>query len=301
MPIYIASDHGRPNAYLAIGPEGRWDCYGEHRLFAVFQEILLRRGVSLVHACGFDWNGHGVVLCGRGSVGKTSVALTTYSEPRLRLLGDDIVLMHESGELLGFPAPLSVYVYHHALFPPAVRAHLRAAKTRNRVLGPLEAFPVTRPLGRGLRRWLVARGGRIGFAAAKVRANFQRIHLREVLRADQRIDRTRVELALYLSRSGDEWLVDHLQPDAARSLYLATTYHELGLDLPLKHYSLSGAIDLPRHWRRASEVSERFLGSARQLLKIAVPSAAHPHEVQAFVLETIKERLGDERAGQFTR
>lgn len=199
--------------------------------------------------------------------------------------------MHESGRLLSYPEPLSVYPYHHALLPAAVQTKLRARKLQNRVLGPLGDFPVTGALGRAAQRRLVARGGRIGTAAARVRANFQRVHRREIFPADQLVDHTQVELGLYLSRGGDRWIVSELERDTARSLYLATTYEELGLDRRLALYSIDEVIDLPGHWQRVSEVSERFLGSTDQRLKIAVPSGAQPYEVQEFVLQTIMERL----------
>jgi hypothetical protein len=293
VPIRVSSEDDKPGAYVVVDPTGRWDCYGaNHHLFAVFQEILLRRRVSLVHACGLGWDGHGVVLCGRGGVGKSSVAFATHSEPRLQLLSDDIILMRETGELLSFPGPLSVYPYHHDLLPGAVQAKLRAGKARSRVLGPLESLALTRSLGHAARRLLVARGGRIGVAAAKVRANYERVPRRTIFPAENLIDRAQIELGLYLSRGGDRWSVKDLQLDRARSLYLATTYEELELSRPLALYAINGAINLPCHWRRASEVSERFLGSAGQLLKISVPSGALPQEVQEFVLQTIIKQVG---------
>jgi hypothetical protein len=292
IPIYVSSQDDRPAAYLAMDSGGRWDCYGDkHHLLAVFQEILLGRGVSLLHACGLDWNGRGVVLCGRGGAGKSSVAFATYSKPRLRLLSDDIVLLCENGELLSYPTPLSVYPYHHALFPERVQTKLRARKAQNRLLGPLADFPVTGAVGRAGQRWLVARGGRIGIAAAMLRANYQRVYSREIMPADQLSDRSEVALAVYLSR-GREWVVKDLDLDTARSLYLATTYEELKLGPRVTLYSINGAIDLSQHWRRVSEVSERFLGAAGQLVKITVPSGARPFEVQDFVVQTILERLG---------
>lgn len=200
--------------------------------------------------------------------------------------------MHESGQLFSYPAPLSVYPYHHALFPAPVRDKLRARKLQNRILGPLGRFPLTGALGRAAQRKLVARGGSLGVAAEMVRANFQLVHSTEIVPADRLIDNTQVKLGLYLSRGGVKWSVDDVGLDTARSLYLATTYEELGLNRSLALYSINRVVDLPRHWQRASHVSERFLGSADQLLTIAVPSSAQPYEVQKFVLQTIVDRLG---------
>lgn len=291
VAIYAASDGRRPDSYLAV-EGGTWDCYGPApRLLAVFQELLLGRGVSLAHACGLDWDGHGVILCGRGGVGKSSVAFAAFGDPRLRLLSDDVVLMREDGRLLSFPAPLSVYPYHYALLPSALRRELRGRKAQSGVLGPLGRLPVSGSLGRAARRRLIAHGGRLGAAAAAVRGGHQRIHARELFPADRLVGSVAVEVALYLTR-GTDWRVDELEPAEARSLLLATTYEELRLDAALAAYAVSGAVDLPRHWQLASEVTERFLGSARRPARIAVPRDAPPHEVQDFVLRAIEERVG---------
>lgn len=78
---------------------------------------LLQSGATLVHGAGVERGGRAVLFPSWGGVGKTAIAKRFVSGLGWKLLGDDLVSLHESGQCVAFPKPMVLYPYHRSVFP----------------------------------------------------------------------------------------------------------------------------------------------------------------------------------------
>jgi hypothetical protein len=293
-PVREYSEVDSPTAYIRVRADDSWDCFGEgHDLLAIFQTFLVRRGATFMHAAGLVVNGRGVVVCGRGGIGKSALSFATFSDDRLQLLSDDKLVATADGRAFRFPVPHAVYAYHHDLLPLDVRARFQNSKTQSRILGPLYENPITRPVGRAAKRWLVTKGGVVGVQAARVRPHYVQVHSNEMFPPDKLVETAQIDLFVFLQREGSAPQVAPLSVDDARSLLLSATYLELGLDRPLELYAQASAVDLFKMWKGAGEAANAFLAACPQRLHVTIPRTLRPAELQSWLLDLLVKRLDD--------
>lgn len=82
------------------------------------QFLLEKRSQTFVHGAGVAVDGtDGYLLLAFGGIGKTCFVANALKKDRVTLLGDDLVILGENGELFSYPRPFCLYPYHRVLFP----------------------------------------------------------------------------------------------------------------------------------------------------------------------------------------
>lgn len=69
---------------------------------------LERRGLTRVHGVGIESEGRGALLLAPSGGGKSTIARALRRHTRVRVLGDDLVLLDARGRMLPFPTPLGL-------------------------------------------------------------------------------------------------------------------------------------------------------------------------------------------------
>lgn len=279
-----------PAPHVRVTEAGRWECSGSgHEPLLVLQHHLLDCDASLVHACALEFCGRGVVVCGSSRTGKTVVALSALTDPRVRLLSDDLCILRADGRVLSMPAPLAVYPLHLALIPAARRAQLRSFERVRRVLRALLTLPSLRPLARRLRdRWAGGQGA--GYARVRlVHTDYLLIPPRRLFHPQELVEAAQAGLVVVLDPDATPWQVEVLSREHARSLLLFITYQNGEMASAAGMYARMGALDQSRHYARAQGVIERALSSGVRALRVGVPRQAEPERLQAFLLDLIEK------------
>ena len=304
--VWFSSAEDAPPDAAALQPDSRteqgngfvrrfgdgWECWGPgHNFYALFQDLLLRRGASLVHGGSLAYDERGVLLFACGGVGKSSIAFGIYERDDVRLLGDDITLVRSGGELLAFPTPFAIYPYHQPLLPSAVKESLGGRRNAQRVAAIVDSVPFGRRLGRFVRRRLLAGGSR---RARAIRPGYVSIPARELFPPERRAVHANAEIVAFLSREGEEFAVRPMQVREAANAFTAVSYSELHLDESLNAYALASAVDLAEHRRLAAEVATHFVSRAASLVRVSIPPATSAKAVQRFVLDFLPGALSTE-------
>ncbi len=74
---------------------------------------LYPQTISLVHAAGISYNGHGFLISGSGGSGKTTTALKLlFKHHNFRYITDDISFINNYGEIIFYPRKLMIYPYN---------------------------------------------------------------------------------------------------------------------------------------------------------------------------------------------
>jgi hypothetical protein len=278
------------NSSLLSLTTGGWECWGDgHHFYALFQDLLVGRGASLVHGASLAVEGRGALLFARGGVGKSSVVFGSRGRTTARFLGDDITVVTTDGRLLAFPTPFAIYPYHHDLLPPEIKKRLEGRRRAQRIAAHLDKVPLGHSVGRWARRKLMARGSR---RARSIRPGYISIPARELFPSGERVSEAPADLVAYLAPTDRSAFssVAITREDAAGAMQ-AVTYTELHLDAPLNAYTLASALDLRRHRRDTGSVLSQFLENVRTVIRIDVPRKATPREVQDFVWGVLDGRL----------
>ena len=100
------------------------------------QQMLLGKGLSLVHSAGLSLGGKGFVFPAFGGAGKTMLIAALRHDPDFRFFGDDFVAVDGTGRIYSYPSDLSIYEQHLELFPElsgSVYGRYFAERERRRV------------------------------------------------------------------------------------------------------------------------------------------------------------------------
>lgn len=291
--VPVPGDRFEPpsEAYVEIGSDGRWVCYGpDHNLVPLLAQRLLDLDCLLVFAAAVEIDGVGTLVHGDAGAGKTVVFLAAATDPGVRALSDEAAIVAAGGRLLAFPTPVALHPRHFPLLggePPA--AVLSRASQRRLVEAALR-LPGGRTMGRALKRHLVRRGGRLADFATGVHGIGVDVSPAELLQPSQLIPSSRTGGVVRLQR-GDRWKNEMVGPEAAAAALLADSYAEGDLHHDLLRYARAGVIDLPAHWGRAGSLARRLVEDCVRL-HVTVPADAAVEEVQAFVTEAVRTAVG---------
>lgn len=85
-------------------------------LLIMIQILLLKNGYSLIHAAAVEKDGNALIMPSWGGVGKTA-SVAKLVKKGYKLLGDDLNIVSNTGEVYGFPKKFVLYFYHKDLFP----------------------------------------------------------------------------------------------------------------------------------------------------------------------------------------
>ncbi len=95
--------------------ETRQEC--DEWFMILLQAMLLRSGLSMIHAAAVCKEDTALLMPSWGGVGKTACVTRLIKEHGWKLLGDDIVLISADAEVMGLPKHFVIYPYHRPLFP----------------------------------------------------------------------------------------------------------------------------------------------------------------------------------------
>ncbi len=73
--------------------------------------VLLKKGVISVHAAAFSKHDNAVVFAGRGGAHKTTIAMDMIRREGYRFLGDDRVLLDDTGRVYAFPTFVDLFTF----------------------------------------------------------------------------------------------------------------------------------------------------------------------------------------------
>jgi hypothetical protein len=82
----------------------------------LIQLVLLQRGQTFVHSAGVTVNGKACVFPAFGGIGKTLIVSHLLRHPQVKLLGDDLVVLHQDGSATSYARPFCFYEYHRSAF-----------------------------------------------------------------------------------------------------------------------------------------------------------------------------------------
>jgi hypothetical protein len=109
--------------------------------------VLLQSGATLIHGAGVERGGRAALFPSWGGVGKTAIAKHFVGELGWKLLGDDLVILDESGECVAFPKPMVLYPYHRRVFPEVFESGAGP-------VAPTSAIRALSRLGKAIKPWL---------------------------------------------------------------------------------------------------------------------------------------------------
>jgi hypothetical protein len=100
--------------------------------------IAVTHGAAMIHACTFEYAGHGIAMPASGGVGKTSTMAKLMQMDEVAFMGDDWAFLADDGQLLGYAKPMFIKPHHAPIYP-----HLFAGK-RKPLVPPTLSKPVSR-------------------------------------------------------------------------------------------------------------------------------------------------------------
>ena len=83
----------------------------------ILQFLFKQRNLTFVHAAGITIENKGILLPAFGGIGKTAFMSEAVKDERVKMLGDDLVLLDDRGYLHPYLRPFCLYSYHRTLFP----------------------------------------------------------------------------------------------------------------------------------------------------------------------------------------
>ena len=96
--------------------DGNFIIFADYSNFLInlfIQILIVEQGYTMIHAAGFK-SSFGLIhiITGAGGIGKTSIATHAVINKKLKILGDDILIISNDGECLSFPREFVLKIYH---------------------------------------------------------------------------------------------------------------------------------------------------------------------------------------------
>ncbi len=263
-------------------------------LLGLLQQLLLRRGISLAHAAAVkDLGGNVLVLAGAGGVGKTALAGFLVKEKGYKLLGDDMVLLTDSGECLAFHRPFTLKEYHQSVYPEVFARRKRMGWQRRFLRSVIWQVYSNAPF-RGVLDRVLRSGGlynRIAFIPFIRRDYVDIVPVNEIFSAELLASRGPVARTLFLARSSaPEFSLEERDGIWMASRMFAVLYQELaGELLHLLGISALGLEDQGASFGRCRAILEKAVSGTPCFL-LRIPQKATPEElIRAFERLVLKQ------------
>jgi len=96
--------------------DGNFKIFADYSNFLInlfIQILIVKQGYTMIHASGFKSSSGLIhIIAGAGGVGKTSIVSHAAINKKLKILGDDILIISNEGECLAFPREFVLKTYH---------------------------------------------------------------------------------------------------------------------------------------------------------------------------------------------
>lgn len=84
----------------------------------LLEMLFVKQGITFVHGASVAVNqDEGKLILAFGGIGKTCFIANAAKKEKVTILGDDLILVSDNGELFSYPRPFCLYEYHKDLFP----------------------------------------------------------------------------------------------------------------------------------------------------------------------------------------
>lgn len=269
-------DPDPPRSFVAVDSAGRWHLAGpDHDGRLPVQDVLLRRGATLLHGTAVAVAGRGVLVLGPPGSGKTVVAVAVLAQPGWRLVADDVVVATAAGELLATEAPLAIYPEHIAVLPPGTGVRPGAKRAWRAV----RDTPLIGPAARTVKRWAGRRGGRLGGRVRRFEARYRSVAPAELFPPERRAAGAPLAAVLVLDPAAKPWALTEAGSQRSAAVLVAEAYADGGMHDQLARYGRAGVVDVAAHWGAAAEVLNAVAGVASRHAALGVPRRAQPAEL----------------------
>ena len=108
----------------------------------ILQFLFKQRNLTFVHGAGISVDDKGILLVSFGGVGKTAFISEAAKDRRVKILGDDLILVDDKGYLYPYLRPFCLYPYHEGLFPEYFkknRVRYKKLNMTNRIIRKIKA------------------------------------------------------------------------------------------------------------------------------------------------------------------
>ncbi len=274
-----------PSRY-AVAREGRgYALYADYPCFLInlyIQLLIAPQGYSMVHAAAYESSRGVQLLAGAGGVGKTAVLGYAVRERGARFLGDDIVIVSETGRCLAFPRAFVLKSYHREGYAATFD---RLNLPRWNLYGLKRLLVENAPFV-GIAKSLLRRSGLYYAVADRLRPQpFLATVRPEVLFGQERLATSgEIRRIAYLDRvEGGEFALQEIDPAVLVNRLYAVIHYEWK-DF-LAHLASLGALDvadLPAYCEQAARAL-RGAVAGKETVRVAIPADAGPERLAEFL------------------
>jgi hypothetical protein len=263
-----------PPFELAVKPaEGGLDiwCGPKRKFFSLpFMAHLaaLASGGTLIHSAGLEVDGRAILVAGFGGVGKTAFVAKGLAAPGVKLLGDDLLAVDDSGLINGYLRPFAIYPYHQPLFD------------LTGLVSPFAFNPLTSLPMKALYRMGNYLGQKFDWKywrlpTKMVQAGYLRIPPQELFSMDKMaLGPVPLKAVYILSRSDaiDKLEVREIAPNSAANFMAAVMFHELHrFARPLIAWQIFRGQSMSEYFAQIENTLEAMLSQADGVYSVRLP------------------------------
>jgi len=271
-----------------------FDVYADTPLMLInmlIQLLIVPRGMTMVHAAAVaDRDNNVTLLPGPGGVGKTAVLGALVQDHGYRLLGDDVVLISETGECLCFPRSFVLKAYHESVYPELfdrldITSAQRARKSRPRPMKSILNFAADNIPFKGMLRWTMRRAGLLAnvqqaLAAPRSEPYLAAVPVEDVLGPDCVVERGMISRLIFMERfDGSSFEHKTMSREAMTSRLFSIIHHEwVG---HMRHFWTLGSLeiaDLPRYFEDIEQITINAIRHSA-CMRMFIPNNASPEQL----------------------
>jgi len=272
--------------YAVVRSERGYTLYADYASFLInlyVQLLIAPQGYTMVHGAAYESSAGGVnLLAGAGGIGKTAVLGYAVRERGLRHLGDDVVIVGQTGRCLAFPRAFVLKSYHREGYAETFQ---RLKLRRHNFYGLKRIFIENAPFMGLAKRWL-RRSGIYYTVADWLRPQpfLATVSPEDLFGRDSMASSGELRRIAYLDRvEGGRFAKQEIRPEALVNRLFAVIHYEWK-DF-LTHLVSLGAldiVDLPSYCEQVNGALRRAV-AGREIMQLCVPVEATPPQLIDFL------------------
>jgi hypothetical protein len=218
-----------------------WELYGNgYDFYLILEDLLITQGASFVHGAAIEYKGNEFLFWGHGGVGKTIIALAALRNSHMRILADDVAIIHKDGKILSFHKSLAIYPYHLPLLGEKAEQYKHLLKVAKIVT----AFQLTWRLGRKIKHRILSSESKNPLKnwIGKMNPGWVAVMPQELFHPQQLAEEIPIRASIMLTRESTKWSLNEMSLEEFTQLVIPITYTELEMAKSLFDYSSTGLI-----------------------------------------------------------